>query len=649
MGQVNQISELPNAIQYQSEGGEYGDAFAVGESEPYDLYILTRPFEGQLNAQWFNIGQFPAPSYVPGPMPTVDIGTVEISEYSSNGAVTSSKTDTGVLFNFVLPRGSRWFVNDGDPYIGGDSSKWDCALNARNGNVFQLKKDNQTWELIGNIAGPAPSVRIGTVTRSPNNTDPVVTAVRQADGTVVFNFTLPAGPQGIQGLQGVRGPAGPQGQFITIFGELSSTSLLPDPRTSPREAAYIIPDDVGVNHIWLITGETTEDLVWTDVGSFGGGSKITASNENVLEYDATYVDGNQSRQIRAITIKEESNGINNVTIGARSEFTNSAGQSEFTLYDINIPLEDTETIVHKTTDTGIGFALADTVKAKIENALQSTNIQSIVYGTDVDGNQTYYKAFNTSVGNAVVLRQGNGEITVPSAPQANTDATSKKYVDDQDDHLDQLIQANSDGIAARVQKSGDTMTGILTAPNVKLSNVTSNTNPTMLAGWSSNLPSNGFCTIDIKQMFLDYAYPVGTIYMTMNADLNTAAKMNAKFGGTWTHIESGRFLESNGTATTTTTKNAGVPNIKGTAGSDSSSYNLIMIGKNSSKPCYFSGAFGGTFSDMSGGSGSGNGYIEGTTISFNANSGAVQSGIYRDDCYTVQPKSQTVWMWRRTA
>lgn len=630
---MNQVSQLPDARDYHDEGGEFGDAFAVGESEPYDLYILTRPFEGQLNAQWFNIGQFPAPSYVPGPMPTVGIGNVEVSEFSSNGSVTASKTETGVLFNFVLPRGSRWFVNPGDPYTGGDSSKWDCALNASNGNVYQLKKDAYNWELIGNIAGPAPSVRIGTVTKSPNNTDPIVTAVRQSDGTVVFNFTLPAGPQGIQGLQGARGPAGPQGQFITIVGELANSSLLPNPNNVPRESAYIIPDSTGVNHVWLITG--TDDLVWTDVGSFGGGSKITASNENVLEYDTTYVDGNQSRKIRTITVKEETNGINNVTIGARSEFINAAGQSEFTLYDINIPIEDTDTIIHKVTDNGINFALTDITIEKIRTAISSVNTPSIVYGNDSAGNATHYKAVTTTTGNALVLRQSNGEITVPSAPVATTDATSKKYVDDQNDHLDQLIQANSDGIAARVQKSGDTMTGNLVVPNVQCNNLATNSNPTSLAGFVGNSPSAGFANISIKNMILDFVFPIGTIYITKSTSLNTSAKMQAQFGGTWAAVEAGRFLEAAGTATTTTTRSAGIPNITGTwastraAGADTAS-GAVSQGATLVKSAAGDGTYGRTFT-------------------FNANNGASTKGIYRDDISTVQPKSQTVWMWERTS
>lgn len=57
VGQVESQEDLPAAEDYQ---GEYGDAYAVGDGAPYDLYIFTRPFEDGISENhWFNIGQFP--------------------------------------------------------------------------------------------------------------------------------------------------------------------------------------------------------------------------------------------------------------------------------------------------------------------------------------------------------------------------------------------------------------------------------------------------------------------------------------------------------------------------------------------------------------------------------------------------------------
>ena len=40
--------------------GNYGDAFLVGETKPYNLYVFTRPFNPEDTAQFIDIGKFPA-------------------------------------------------------------------------------------------------------------------------------------------------------------------------------------------------------------------------------------------------------------------------------------------------------------------------------------------------------------------------------------------------------------------------------------------------------------------------------------------------------------------------------------------------------------------------------------------------------------
>lgn len=56
IGEGKTVADLPDASTYQ---GEYGDAYAIGESSPYTLYIWTRPNGTHPSAYWFNIGQFP--------------------------------------------------------------------------------------------------------------------------------------------------------------------------------------------------------------------------------------------------------------------------------------------------------------------------------------------------------------------------------------------------------------------------------------------------------------------------------------------------------------------------------------------------------------------------------------------------------------
>lgn len=58
VNQVDSDVDLPDPLTYE---GEYGDAILVGTTQPYDMYIFTRPFGAEQANQWFNIGQFPLP------------------------------------------------------------------------------------------------------------------------------------------------------------------------------------------------------------------------------------------------------------------------------------------------------------------------------------------------------------------------------------------------------------------------------------------------------------------------------------------------------------------------------------------------------------------------------------------------------------
>ena len=58
VGQVSSVEDLPDPAEYE---GDYGDAFIVGDTAPYEFYIFTRAFEGQEEPSWFDIGTFPQP------------------------------------------------------------------------------------------------------------------------------------------------------------------------------------------------------------------------------------------------------------------------------------------------------------------------------------------------------------------------------------------------------------------------------------------------------------------------------------------------------------------------------------------------------------------------------------------------------------
>ena len=110
-GQVNTAADLPDPTQYLAvEGHAYGDTYAVGtiDNPPYEYYVFTRPFGPYLTDHWFNIGVFPGPSYVPGPVgpaPNLSIGSVSATTGSPEASITG--TNPNYQLNLILKTGPQ--------------------------------------------------------------------------------------------------------------------------------------------------------------------------------------------------------------------------------------------------------------------------------------------------------------------------------------------------------------------------------------------------------------------------------------------------------------------------------------------------------------------------------------------------------------
>ena len=207
VGQVDTQGELPDASTYQ---GEYGDAYAVGTQPPYELYIYTREFSGETGPQWFNIGQFPMPSTIPGP--TGSMGPT--GPQGTRGSKWQSITGT-------TPPSSIVGYNIGDQILLGD------------GRVFEVQSGG--WVQTTNIRGPQG----------------------------VQGIPGPQGPTGATGATGATGPQGPVGPAFTIMGVLANENLLPDPDTVPDNYAYIVGNDADGYDLYVqVVGESE----WVNAG-----------------------------------------------------------------------------------------------------------------------------------------------------------------------------------------------------------------------------------------------------------------------------------------------------------------------------------------------------------------------------------------------
>lgn len=58
---IKVIGVVPDAVALPESADDYGDAYAVGSTTPYELYIWTRANNVHPNDYWFNIGSFPLP------------------------------------------------------------------------------------------------------------------------------------------------------------------------------------------------------------------------------------------------------------------------------------------------------------------------------------------------------------------------------------------------------------------------------------------------------------------------------------------------------------------------------------------------------------------------------------------------------------
>lgn len=202
--EVASSSDLPDPTTYE---GEFGDAYAVGTTTPYELYIYTRANGEHPTNYWFNIGEFP----LPGP--------------AGPQGIQGIQGPTG-------QRGSLWTSGAGNPTSTSNVLTNDKYLNTNTGDVFNF--NGTIWILVGNIKGPQ--------------------GIQGIQGNV--------GPQGPQGLQGQQGPKGEQGDAFVIAGTVANEGQLPDPSTLPDNVAYL----VGSGEDYDLYVQLQDSETWQNVG-----------------------------------------------------------------------------------------------------------------------------------------------------------------------------------------------------------------------------------------------------------------------------------------------------------------------------------------------------------------------------------------------
>lgn len=279
-GVLSNISLLPEV------GENFGDAYLIGTSTPYDMRVWTRKDGGE-NGEWVDLGSFPLQG------PKGDKGDVGSRIYVGSGAPPSSPTNI-----------------------------YDYYLNVVNGDLYRayIEAGYPLWQKVGNIKGPRGE-------RGERGYQGIQ-GIQGATGA-----TGPIGPQGVQGEQGPVGPA------LNIQGTLASTAQLPTPTAEMQDKgyAYVIPNNEGTKHIWVIEGEKdVGPFMWIDLGVAGVIGPQGPAGKGI----DTLTDVNLTLGNTTVTY-DTTDGMQ---ISSTGRFTYADGQKDATV-DLAIPIKAGDGII----------------------------------------------------------------------------------------------------------------------------------------------------------------------------------------------------------------------------------------------------------------------------------------------------------------
>lgn len=294
VGQVAYLNDLPTPEAYKESNPnwEYGDAYAVGLTSPYSLYILTRQNEENITDYWFNIGQFPLPGPQGPQGPQGDTGSRGPQGPQGPQGVQGIQGPIGKQgpIGQTGPQGPQGNKGDkGDKGDPGDSFKIVGTLNNTNqlptpteairSNAYLIPdedNENHLWVITGTTTLLWTDAGQITGVQGPQG----VQGIQGPEGPQgEQGIQGPQGPQGIQGVQGIQGETGPQGpkgdtgdaaQAITITNPSTATSgTLTDEQLAILQASdqnYIIfnnevfrLEDKQFNSGFLIYSHTGQD------------------------------------------------------------------------------------------------------------------------------------------------------------------------------------------------------------------------------------------------------------------------------------------------------------------------------------------------------------------------------------------------------
>ena len=217
---ITVVGILATAAELPAQGENFGDAYLIGSSTPYDMRVWTRDVANN-TAKWVDLGAFPLQG------PKGDKGDIGSIIYADSGEPINNPTDSFQFYLNTLT--GYWYI----PVPTETGWEWAKRFTLKGGKGDRGEQGKQG---VQGLTGPQGK-------------------------------TGPIGPQGPQGQKGDVGPA------FNVQGTLASSSNLPTPTAAMQDKgyAYLIPDAQGTKHIWVIQGSESTSFSWVDVGAAGVG------------------------------------------------------------------------------------------------------------------------------------------------------------------------------------------------------------------------------------------------------------------------------------------------------------------------------------------------------------------------------------------
>ena len=210
---ITVVGIVERASQIPAQGQNYGDAYLVGYSAPYDMRVWTRDVANN-TAKWVDLGQFP----LAGPKGDKgDIGSVITDGKGAPASIPAS-------------------VND--YYIDRDTGNWYTARKTSSGALL--------WEESFSLKG-----------QKGDRGERGLQGLKGDKGDK--GDTGPIGPTG------AKGDKGDTGSSFTIVAKVASTDNLPSPSVVKSYEAYLVGNDTAGWDTYVVVGG-----VWTNLGKVQG-------------------------------------------------------------------------------------------------------------------------------------------------------------------------------------------------------------------------------------------------------------------------------------------------------------------------------------------------------------------------------------------